>query len=57
MAHTRSRDTLVRLLKSETVIDLARIEQALGGVSTMTAFRYLRQVPYRRSYNLHACLQ
>lgn len=51
MAHTRSPDTLLRLFKSETVVDLPRIEKALGGVSTMTAFRYLKQVPYRRSYN------
>jgi len=27
------------------------IEEGLGGVSAMTAFRYLRMVPYRRSYN------
>ncbi len=33
------------------MVDLPRIEKALGGVSTMTAFRYLKQVPYRRSYN------
>ena len=51
MASTRSPDTLLRLFKSETVVDLPRIEKALGGVCTMTAFRYLRQVPYRRSYN------
>lgn len=51
MAPTRSPDTLLRLFKSETVVDLPRIEKALGGVSTMTAFRYLRQVSYRRSYN------
>lgn len=51
MAHTRSPDILLRLFKSETVVDLPRIEKALGGVSTMTAFRYLRQVPYQRSYN------
>ena len=51
MASTRSPDALLRLFKSETVVDLPRIEKALGGVCTMTAFRYLRQVPYRRSYN------
>jgi hypothetical protein len=43
------------LFKTETVVDLRRIEKALGGVSTMTAFRYLKQVPYRRSYNHNGC--
>jgi hypothetical protein len=33
------------------VVDLPRIQEALGGVSSMTAFRYLKQIPYRRSYN------
>ncbi len=47
----RSPEQLRELLVSETVVDLPRIESALGGVSTVTAFRYLRQVPYRRSYN------
>jgi hypothetical protein len=51
MAHARSADTLLGLFASETVVDLPRIQVALGGVSSMTAFRYLRQVPYRRSYN------
>ncbi len=32
-------------------MDLPRIRVALGGVSSMTAFRYLRQISYRRSYN------
>ncbi len=51
MAHTRSAETLLELFASETVVDLPRIQGALGNVSSMTAFRYLRQVPYRRSYN------
>ena len=51
MTKKRSSELLRQLLISETVVDLAQIESALGGVSTITAFRYLRQVPYRRSYN------
>jgi len=41
----------MELLKSKPVVDLAAIRAALGNVSHMTAFRYLRRVPYRRSYN------
>ncbi len=51
MAQLRSAETLLDLLASETVVDLPRIRVALGGASAMTAFRYLRQIPYRRSYN------
>ena len=51
MAHRRSAQTLLDLFTSETVVDLPRIQVALGGASSMTAFRYLREVPYRRSYN------
>ena len=51
MAKKRSPELLRQLLISETIVDLPRIESALGDVSTITAFRYLRQVPYRRSYN------
>lgn len=47
----RSPDLLLELLKSKPVVDLAAIRSALGNVSHMTAFRYLRRVPYRRSYN------
>ncbi|QQO54306.1 MAG: hypothetical protein N838_25185 [Thiohalocapsa sp. PB-PSB1] len=51
MAQPRSAETLLDLFASETVVDLPRIQLALGGASSMTAFRYLRQIPYRRSYN------
>ena len=51
MTQPRSAQTLLDLFASETVVDLPRIQVALGGASSMTAFRYLRQVPYRRSYN------
>jgi hypothetical protein len=33
------------------VVDLHTIRQHLEGVSSMTAFRYLREVDYRRSYD------
>lgn len=42
---------LRRLFKEQTVVDLPTIRAALGGVSAMTAFRHLRGVSYRRSYN------
>ena len=51
MAQPRSAKTLRDLFASETVVDLPRIQVALAGASSMTAFRYLRQIPYRRSYN------
>ena len=51
MTRHRSPDLLLELLKSKRVVDLPTIRSALGDVSHMTAFRYLRQVPYRRSYN------
>ncbi len=51
MTRHRSPDLLLELLKSKPVVDLPTIRSALGDVSHMTAFRYLRQVPYRRSYN------
>jgi len=51
MAKKRSPERLRQLFLSETIVDLRRIESALGDVSPMTAFRYLREVPYRRSYN------
>jgi hypothetical protein len=51
MAQPRSADTLRDLFASQTVVDLPRIQAALGGASSMTAFRCLRQIPYRRSYN------
>jgi hypothetical protein len=51
MTQPRSAETLLSLFALETVVDLPRIQVALGAASSMTAFRYLRQVPYRRSYN------
>jgi hypothetical protein len=51
MTPEQSVDALVKLFSSETVVDLPTIQKSLGGVSAMTAFRYLRRVRYRRSYN------
>jgi hypothetical protein len=45
------REELRGLLEARTVVDLPAIRQALSDVSAMTAFRHLRGVPYRRSYN------
>ncbi|MFH0901571.1 MAG: hypothetical protein V2A73_13165, partial [Pseudomonadota bacterium] len=50
-AMPRSHDTLMKLFEQKTVVDLSTIREALGGVTAMTAFRHLRRVPYRRSYN------
>jgi len=47
----RSPDLLLKLFAQRTVVDLPAIREALGGVTAMTAFRYLRQVSYRRSYD------
>lgn len=44
-------DVLLKLFAQKAVVDLPAIQDALGGVSAMTAFRHLRRVPYRRSYN------
>ena len=51
MAQSRSVQAVRDLLAAQTVVDLPRIQAALGGASSMTAFRYLRQIPSRRSYN------
>jgi len=47
----RSRHALVDLLRSKTVVTLEEVQAVLDGASRATAFRYLAQVPYRRSYN------
>ena len=47
----RTDDVLLKLFAQNTVVDLRTIQEALGGVTAMTAFRHLRRVPYRRSYN------
>ena len=47
----RSSNLLLKLFTQKTVVDLPAIQEALGGVTPMTAFRHLRRVPYRRSYD------
>ena len=51
MPKLRSPEKLEALFAEKTVVDLPGILRALGGVSVQTAFRYLKLVPYRRSYN------
>jgi len=51
MSREQSLQILLDLFAAKTVVDLPAIRVALGGVSAMTAFRYLRRVRYRRSYN------
>lgn len=48
---TRSTQTLQQLFGSRSVVELSDIQAALGDASRATAFRYLQQVPYRRSYS------
>jgi len=47
----RSSLILLELLQSRPVVVLGDIQAVLEGASRATAFRYLREVPYRRSYN------
>lgn len=51
MIPQRSVEMLRNLFVSESVVDLPRIRSALDDASAMTAYRYLKQLPYRRSYN------
>ena len=48
---SRSAQLVVQLLDTRSIAQLPDIKAALGGVSRATAFRYLAQVQYRRSYN------
>ena len=51
MAKPELMRALLELFSDETVVDLPAIREAIGGVTRMTAFRYLREVDYRRSYD------
>ncbi len=51
MTRERSTKALMELFNSKAVINLSDIKKDLGDVSDMTAFRYLKLVNYRRSYN------
>lgn len=47
----RSKQMLVKLLQSKSVVEFREIQEALAGASRSTAYRYLEQVSYRSSYN------
>jgi len=51
MASESPQGILLGLFDAKAVVDLPTIREALGGKSAMTAFRHLRRLPYRRSYN------
>ena len=44
-------ERLLELFAAHRVVDLPTIRAALGGVSSMTAFRHLKRLGYRCSYN------
>ena len=44
-------ERLVQLFATHPVVELPAIRAALGGVSPMTAFRHLKRLDYRCSYN------
>ncbi len=47
----RSPDRLAKLLQSTTLVTFEQMQVALGDASRATTFRYLKQIPYLRSYN------
>lgn len=51
MPQAQGPEVLIALFRSKTVVELPTIREALNGVSSMTAFRMLRLVSYRCSYN------
>jgi hypothetical protein len=51
MARKSALEDLTRLLSSQKVVEMAALQEALGGVVPMTVFRWLRKVSYRSSYN------
>lgn len=51
MPHPLPHERLVQLFTSRPVVDLPTIRAALGGVSPMTAFRHLKRLGYRCSYD------
>jgi hypothetical protein len=48
---SRCAQALHQLFESKPVVQLSEIQVALDNASRATAFRYLRLVPYRRSYS------
>ncbi len=51
----RSPDMIVQLLQLKDVVTFEEIQNALGSASRATTFRYLKHVPYMRSYNHNGC--
>lgn len=51
MKPTPPHDAVLHLLESKGAVELPAIQAVLGGKSAMTAFRHLRRLPHRRSYN------
>lgn len=47
----RSPHALIHLFKTQGVVTFSDLQTALGNASRATTFRYLRRVPYLRSYN------
>ncbi|MCP3877750.1 MAG: hypothetical protein GY701_05070 [Sulfitobacter sp.] len=47
----RSSENLLKLFESNEMVEFKDIRKALDHASRATCFRYLRQVPYHRSYN------
>lgn len=47
----RNPEMLLRLLRSTPVVTFEQMQAVLGDASRATTFRYLKQVPYLRSYN------
>lgn len=51
----RTPDMIVQLLRSKKVVRFEEIQEALCAASRTTTFRFLKQVPYIRSYNYNGC--
>jgi len=51
MATKRPFEVLINLFSSKEVIDMQDMKTALEGMSAMTVFRHIKNIPYRRSYN------
>ena len=47
----RSCEVITRLLASTDVVEFKDLQAVLGNASRATTFRYLKRVPYQRSYN------
>jgi hypothetical protein len=47
----RSPENLLKLFESDEIVEFKDIQGALDNASRATCFRYLKQVPYHRSYN------